>query len=515
MQRSFILCLAVIAATLVCFAPQTTQVSSAKSDKFKRSARPVPGRYIVVLEDLAAGGATDYVDARINEVSSEYRGRVDKKFAHAIEGYSVEMTEAEARRVADDPRIKYVEEDGFIEPQEIQSNATWGISRIDQRNWQNPLSTDYEYSATGAGVNVYVLDTRVLRTHPDFEGRVADAFDAFNDQTPVSECNAHGTHVAGTIGSKTFGVAKRVTMYSVAVMPCSGAGTSTSVLAGLDWVSRNGVRPGVINMSFGSTTSSSLDSAVQRLIYAGFTAVAAAGNYNDDACSYSPAHIADVITVGATDNRDYRSGTSNFGPCVDVFAPGVNILSTWNSPTETVGALSGTSTAAPHVAGAAALYLETNWAALGRDVQAALVNNASQGVVFDFGNGSPNLLLYSNFGTSGDVPPQPPPPSPCGGTEFIGSIVSSGSSAYQTKTGFAARQGTISGTLDVPASSNFRLHLEKSSGSGRRAGFTLVASSPGGSSKEKIELKVKSGTYRWRIESVNGSGNYDLCSLVP
>ena len=506
MKRSFLLCLAVLAAALVCLAPQTTLVSSAKSDKFKRSGSPVPDRYIVVLEDHPEGRSPDFVDAKINEVASEYRGNVHKRFAHAIEGYSAEMTEAEARRLSEDPRIKYVEEDGLVEPQEVQPNATWGISRIDQRNWQYPLNTDYEYSATGAGVNVYVLDTRVLTSHPDFEGRAYAAFDAFNDQTPVSECNAHGTHVAGTVGSKTFGVAKGVTIYSVGVIPCSGPGTTTSVIAGLDWVSRNGSRPGVINMSFGSTISSSMDRAVQNLINAGFSSITSAGNNNDDACNYSPGRLADVVTVGSTDNRDYRSEISNFGRCVDVFAPGVNILSTWNNPAEPIGALSGTSTAAPHAAGVAALYLEMNPSASPSQVQDALTGNASSGVVYDVGNGSPNLLLFS------DIVSVPEVPAVCSGTEFTGSIATAGSSSFQSSNaGFSSRSGSISGALTVPENSSFRLHLEKKSS--RK--FSTLASSLGGSSQQTIELRVKSGTYRWRVESLANSGNYSLCSIVP
>ena len=505
MKRSFLLCLAVMAVALACLGPQNTFVSSAKSDKFKRSASPVPDRYIVVFEDQTRGRSPDFVDAKINEIASEYRGNIDKRFAHAIEGFSVEMTEAEAQRLSEDSRVKYVEEDGFVEPQAIQTNATWGISRIDQRSWQYPLSTEYEYNATGAGVNVYVVDTGVLTTHPDFGGRALNGTNTSGDNTRIEDCNGHGTHVAGTIGSNTYGVAKDVRLYSVRVFPCWGGTAVSNVVSGLDWVMRQATVPSVVNMSLGGAASSSLDQAVQATINKGITVVAAAGNSNQNACSESPARVAGAITVGMTDQRDYRDWVSNYGPCVDLFAPGIIIESLW-SEGQYGYSMSGTSAAAPHAAGVAALYLSANPGASPADVSNALIANATRDILVDIGVGSPNLLLFSDFPGGTEVP------TSCSGTEFDGFIATTGSSSFQSSSaGFNARQGRISGALSVPENSSFRLHLEKKSS--RR--FTTVASSSGGSSQQTVEVPVKKGTYRWRIESLVNSGNYSLCSIVP
>jgi subtilisin family serine protease len=512
MKRSLLLCLAVIAAALVCLTPQI-QVSSAKSDKFKRSARPVPDRYIVVLEDQSAGPSPDFVDAKINELASEYRGSVHKRFAHAIEGYSVEMTEAEAQRLSEDSRIKYVEEDGLVEPQEVQFNATWGISRIDQHSWQYPLSTEYEHNATGAGVNVYVVDTGILTTHPDFGGRAFNGTNTSGDNTGIEDCNGHGTHVAGTIGSNTYGVAKGVRLYSVRVFPCWGGTAVSNVVSGLDWVVRQATLPSVVNMSLGGAASSSLDQAVQATLNKGITVVAAAGNSNQSACNESPARVAGVITVGMTDQRDYRDWVSNYGPCVDLFAPGIIIESLWNDGSYGYS-MSGTSAAAPHAAGVAALYLSANPGSAPGDVSDALIQNSTKDILVDIGAGSPNRLLFSNFisGSGGGDG------SACAGSMFDGSLISAGNIAFQSsKVGFAAQPGMLKGTLAVPANASFRLHLEKKSSGGRDKGstFSTVVSSSGGSSQEAVEYKIRSGTYRWRIESLAGGGNYSLCSIVP
>src|SRR5436190_6014379 len=260
MKRSFLLCLSLMAVTFLIFGP-VNKVSQAKSDKFKKSHNPVPNQYIVVLEDSFE--EPKVIETAAADLSDQHRGKLGHVYTNAVKGYSVEMTETEAIALSDDPRVKYVEEDSFVEPQATQTNATWGISRIDHRTWQYPLSTEYHYNATGSGVNVYIIDSGILASHPDFGGRVVDAFDAFNDPTPISECSGHGTHIAGTVGSNTFGVAKNVTLYSVRVQPCSGYATTSTIIAGIDWINRNVRFPAVANMSLASTYSPSFESAVK------------------------------------------------------------------------------------------------------------------------------------------------------------------------------------------------------------------------------------------------------------
>src|SRR5437773_1480594 len=317
MKKLCMLCVALLAAA-VFFHSAPTQ-SSAKTEKFLRSSQPVPDRYIVVLNKDASESGTDKGDT-IAALNREFPGSVKNIYSSAISGYSVEMTEDQAKLLSEDPRVKYVEEDGVVLVQATQASATWGISRIDQRDWVYPLDTNYDYNATGAGVSVYVIDTGILTTHPDFGGRAVNAFDAYHDGTLFSDCNGHGTHVAGTIGSATYGVAKNVTLYSVKVFPCWGSGTMSDVIAGVDWVTRHANHPSVANMSLAGPYSSALEDAVQKSIDSGITYVVAAGNYGSDACNYSPAHLGSAITVGSTDQRDYRDSISDYGPCVDIFA---------------------------------------------------------------------------------------------------------------------------------------------------------------------------------------------------
>jgi len=499
MKKLCMLVLALAAAlTVVCFSPAT----SAKSEKLHRSQRPVPGQYIVVLDETALGFA-NAVENTSSELSKDYPGEIREIYSNGLNAYSANMTEKAAMRLSADPRVKFVEEDSEIELQSTESNAPWGLSRVDQRNWVYPLDSNYEYNATGQGVNVYVLDTRIQTLHPDFEGRAIAAFDAFNDSTPVEDCNLHGTHVAGTIASHTYGVAKNAMVYSVAVIPCTGTGTSSSVLSGLNWVAGHAVRPAVMNMSFVSAPSSSIESAVQSLINAGVTSVSAAGNQNDDACNYSPGRLSDVINVGSTDNRDYRSDISNYGRCVDIFAPGVDILSTSNKISDYWGALSGTSTASPHVAGVAALYLETNPSSSPRQVRDAIVANGTNGILSQIGTGSPNVFLYSMVSSA------PAGSSSCSGTLYTGSLSAAGLMDYQSSSdGFNGGNGVYAASMSVPAGAAFTLTLQKKS----KRTWSEVVSTNGA---QPINYRGKSGVYRWRVTDVAGSGSYALCTATP
>jgi subtilisin family serine protease len=301
-------------------------------------------------------------------------------------------------RLLADPRVAYVEEDGVVSINATQSPATWGLDRIDQRNL--PLNNSYTYDTTASGVHAYIIDTGVLLNHTQFTGRMGNGFDAVTSGGNANDCNGHGTHVAGTVGGTTHGVAKGVTIHPVRVLGCNGSGTNSGVIAGMDWVANNHVKPAVANMSLGGGASQATDDAVARMTNAGVTVVVAAGNSNDNACNYSPARAPSAITTGSTTNTDARSSFSSFGSCLDIYAPGSSITSAWHTGTTATNTISGTSMASPHVAGVAALYLANNPSATPAQVTQAIISNATPNVVTNPGTGSPNRLLYSLFGTS-------------------------------------------------------------------------------------------------------------------
>src|ERR1044072_8962868 len=314
-------------------------------------------------------------------------------FKHAFNGYAAEMTETEAEALSLDPRVAFVEEDGVMTIDTTQSGATWGLDRIDQRD--RPLNGTYVYNHTGSGVRAYIIDTGIRTTHTQFGGRASAVFDAFGGNG--QDCNGHGTHVAGTVGGSTYGVAKSVMLRAVRVLDCSGSGPTSGVIAGVDWVTNNHISPAVANMSLGGGASSALDTAVNNLANSGVPIAVAAGNSSTDACTQSPARAANAITVGSTTTSDARSSFSNFGTCLDIFAPGSGILSSWFSSDTATATLSGTSMASPHVAGVAALYKQFSPGASAATTRNAIVNNATTNKVTNAGTGSPNRLLYSLF----------------------------------------------------------------------------------------------------------------------
>jgi len=497
MKRSCVLLAALFAiSSFIAHAPTA---AAARSDKFRRSERPVKGQYIVVLNDSIKSDAVREVSVALG---NQYGGNTLGTFDTALHGFVMQMSEEDALRLSDDSNIKYVEEDGEIEIQTTQTGATWGISRIDQRSFIAPQDSNYNYNATGSGVSVYVLDTGVLTSHPDFGGRAIDAFDVYNDGRDMTRCNGHGTHVAGTIGSNTYGVAKNVTIYSVKVYPCdtSRTGTMSDILSGIDWVTRNAVRPAVANMSMAGAASQALDDAVTASSATGITYVVSAGNFNDNACNHSPARTAAAITVGSTDERDYRSSISSYGPCLDVFAPGEFITSLSNHLDTPTFIMSGTSTSSPHVAGIAALYLEQHPAAAPAEVQGAIVNGSTPAVVTDVGPNSPNLFAYSIFDYEAPI---------CRGTTFNGSIRQISGVDYQSsRSGFAGLIGVYSGTVQSSGMGTFSLALELK----QKNRWIQLASAGEGQS---LLYEGRRGTYRWRISSVSRTGNYSLCASVP
>ena len=500
MKKLCALCAAVLLAA-VAFHNPAAHVQ-AKSDKFHKSSRPIPNRYIVVLDPNQDFRSDP--DGTIEDLNKQFPGSIGHVFSSAINGYSVEMPRGLAVQLSDDPRVKYVEEDSVVDIQATETNATWGISRIDQRSFIAPQDTNYTYNTTGSAVSVYVIDTGVLTSHPDFGGRAVDAFDVYHDGGDMTQCNGHGTHVAGTIGSNTYGVAKGAMIYSVKVYPCdtSISGSMSDILSGIDWVTRHAVHPAVANMSMAGSPSQTLDDAVKNSIATGITYVVSAGNYSDDACKYSPARLPEAITVAATDERDYRSSISNYGACVDIFAPGEYITSLSNHVDSSTFIMSGTSTSSPHVAGVAALYLEAYPSASPQEVSNAIVNNGTAGVVIDAGTRSPNLFLYSTFMTIGGSPS-------CGGTSYSGSLSSPGKMDYQSSSaGFSGNGGLYSGSVNMPQGAVFSITLQKQS----KKSWSTVATSASG---QPISYQGRNGTYRWRVADVSGSGSYALCAVNP
>lgn len=372
----------------------------------------IPDQYIVVFDqaNLPRTPEGDEVPSAVlaQAVVAAFGGEVLYTYDTALKGFAATLSPTALDALEGDPRVKYVEQDAVINIFGEQPDATWGLDRIDQRDL--PLDGTYAYSSTGAGVHVYIVDTGVLATHTEFAGRIGDGFSSVDDGEGTNDCNGHGSHVSGTALGTTYGVAKEATLHPVRVLNCRGSGTTSGVIAGVDWVTANFQTPAVANMSLGGAASPALDTAVSNAVAAGVTFIAAAGNSNRDACTYSPARVPEAITVGATANDDARAYYSNTGSCVDIFAPGTDITSAGKDGDDATATLSGTSMAAPHVTGAAALYLETHPAATAKEVADALVAYSSPDRVADAGEGSPNALLYTLLPVGdGQLPPTAEP----------------------------------------------------------------------------------------------------------
>ncbi|WP_105974577.1 S8 family peptidase [Streptomyces geranii] len=345
--------------------------------------------YIVTLKDSAGFRAAS---SKGKALATRYGAEVERTYKSALNGYATEMTEAEAKRLAADPAVAKVVQNKTLHINDTQTSPTWGLDRIDQADL--PLDSAYTYpSSAGSGVTAYIIDTGVRITHTDFGGRASYGYDAIDGDTSANDGNGHGTHVAGTVASATYGVAKAAKIVAVRVLDDSGSGTTDQVVAGIDWVTENHVSPAVANMSLGGDADSVLDEAVANSIASGVTYAVAAGNDNTTASSNSPARVATAITVGASTSADARSSFSNYGSALDIFAPGSSITSTYNTSNTATASLSGTSMASPHVAGAAAVYLGENPSATPAQVATALTSAASSSTLTSVGTGSPNLLL--------------------------------------------------------------------------------------------------------------------------
>jgi len=489
---------AIAVAAAACSDQQPTAVRSPGASAPVHSAsagRGIDGAYIVVLNDGADPRSVAAVAG------------VDPRFVYtaALNGFSASLNAGQLNALRHNPNVAYIEQDQEVQATTTQSNATWGLDRVDQRDL--PLNGTYNYTPTGAGVNAYIIDTGILTSHTQFGGRAVHGYTAISDGRGSTDCNGHGTHVAGTVGSTTYGVAKSVKLYAVRVLDCAGSGTNSGVIAGMDWVTANRVLPAVANMSLGGGASTAVDDAVNRMHNAGVTVVVAAGNENQNACNVSPARAANAITVGSTTSSDARSSFSNYGSCLDIFAPGSSITSAWHTSTTATNTISGTSMASPHAAGVAALYLQNNTGASPATVASAIINSATTGKVTSAGTGSPNRLLYSLLTTDGG--------GGGGGTTttYTGSL--SGSGDYDIHPNGNYYQSTVSGThkgvLDGPSGVDFDLRLYKWNGSS----WSQVASSLSSGPDETITYSGTAGYYYWRVESYSGSGSYTFTLTRP
>jgi len=458
---------AVLAASTIVFTQNVFAQNNSRETQaeFRQANQPIFGEYIVVLKEDAANLNTEQrrsvpsVAAVASSMSRSYNARVTYTYSHVLRGFVVEADKRALLKLLSDSRVAYVEENGIVSiSQASQNNATWGLDRVDQTD--RPLNGTYIYDTTASNVYTYVIDTGVRPSHNDFGGRVISGYTAINDGRGSNDCNGHGTHVAGTVAGNTWGVAKAATIVPIRVLGCNGSGSNAGVIAGMDWVTANHIKPAVANMSLGGGASTTTDNAVSRMRNAGVTVVVAAGNENQSACNVSPGRSSSAITVGSTTSSDARSGFSNWGSCVDIMAPGSSITAPWYTSNSATNTISGTSMASPHVAGIAALYLADNPSASPSQVETAILNNASVNKLSNL-RGSPNLLAYSRFG--GGTPP------PSGPTELDNGVAVSGLSG--------ATNSEIFFTIDVPAGAE-NLVVQMSGGSGDADVYTRFGAEP-------------------------------------
>ncbi|WP_395406551.1 S8 family peptidase [Pseudoduganella sp. UC29_106] len=442
---------AVAQATLVLTAPVAyAQGNGTAATHPFGPSRPIAGQYVIVFKDSVANPA-----AEAENMMKGRGGKVLRTFSKAVKGFSANLPDAAAQALRNNPNVRFVEQDQTVtlNATSLENNATWGLDRIDQAD--RPLDLLYHYSGTGAGVTAFIVDTGIRADHTEFTGRILPGADFVGDGNGTNDCNGHGTHVAGTVGGTTWGVAKGVSIVPVRVLDCAGAASWSTVIAGMDWVAASTQRPAVANLSLGGGASEAVDAAVAGAISKGVTVVVAAGNSNADACTVSPARESDAITVGATNGLDARASYSNYGTCVDLFAPGNSITSAWNTGPTASNTIGGTSMAAPHVAGVAALVLAKNPTASPAAVASWIVTNATPNRVLaaSIGPGSPNLLLF----TGSETPVQQPANKVVALQSMVGNATKSGGNwkaaavvkVRDINTGAAVANATVEGSFSA------------------------------------------------------------------
>ena len=434
---------ALAAAGLAATALLTMQTGPAAAQPGKIRNADVRGAitnsYIVVFKDAVG---RDKTRSTTDRLAGKHRATIKFRYGNAVQGFAATMTKRQAQRLSYDPNVAFVEQDRTVEAVATQSpTPSWGLDRIDQRNL--PLNTSYTYPNPGAGVTAYVIDSGIRTTHTNFGGRAVWGTNTTGDGKNT-DCNGHGTHVAGTVGGTAYGVAKAVRLVAVKVLGCTGSGSLAGVAAGVDWVTRHHTTgPAVANMSLGASgTSSALEQAVRNSIADGVTYSLASGNSNSNACNFTPARTAEAITVNASTTTDARASFSNFGTCTDIFAPGQSITSAWNTGDTATNTMSGTSMAAPHVAGAAALILGATPTATPAKVWSTISANATPNKITNAETGSPNRLLYVGSSTT-------PPPTGCAPVTNGTDVAIRDNSTVQSAITIASCSGNASSTATV------------------------------------------------------------------
>lgn len=386
-------CLATYLTTAVVVLHSATalaQGSSSPATHAYASSKPILDHYIVVFKESVANPA-----AEAQTLVRASGGRLLHTYKNTIKGFAAQLPAQAIQALQNNPNVDFIEQDQTVKLNQTspQNQTTWGLDRIDQVD--RPLSTQYFFNYDGTGVHAFIIDTGIRADHSEFNGRVLSGYSSISDGNGTNDCNGHGTHVSGTVGGTTYGVAKGVSLIPVRVLDCTGSGAWSGVIAGIDWTAASTLRPAVANMSLGGGASAAIDAAVAAAVGKGVTMVVAAGNSNANACNYSPARAPSAITVGATASDDVRASYSNYGSCVDIFAPGSSITSAWYTSATAINTISGTSMASPHVSGVAALALAANPNATPASVATFLSNNATLNRVTSAGAGSPNKLVYS------------------------------------------------------------------------------------------------------------------------
>lgn len=448
-------------------------------------ARYVEGSYFVIFQDAV----TD-VDDEVSQINRSLGIRPQFVYHYAVKGFAAMLPATAIEALQNNPNVKYIEQDQVATLVTTQTNPpSWGLDRIDQPSL--PLDATYVYNYTGSTLDAYIFDTGIRFGHEDFGGRAATGYDAITPGGTAEDANGHGTHVAGTVGGTKYGVAKAIQLYAVRVLGANGSGTYTQVVAGLDWaVGHHTTKPAVGNMSLGGGASSTLDVAVRNVVADGIVLCVAAGNSYADAINYSPARVAEAITVGATSGSDGFASFSNYGSIVDILAPGVSITSAWYTSNTATNTISGTSMATPHVAGAAALYLEANPGFTPAQVEAGLKSNASINKISGVPAGTVNFLLYLSFG-----PPPPPPSAPVLSSPADGStnVPLSASVSWNVSTGATVYNAQLA----------------------TDAGFTNIVSSKTGLTGISTTFSglATNTTYYWRVNAGNGGGTSTWSSV--
>jgi subtilisin family serine protease len=473
----------------------------------------LPNSYIVVFKPSALRAAD--VPATARTLATRHRGTVKYTYTAALRGFAATMSEADAKKLSTDPAVDYVEQDHAVHISGTQPNPpSWGLDRIDQPNL--PLNQSYTYPNDASNVTAYIIDTGILTTHTTFgsPSRARHGRDTVDNDNEATDCQGHGTHVAGTVGGSQYGVAKAVKLVAVRVLNCQGSGSNAGVIAGVDWTTANAVKPAVANMSLGGGVNQALDDAVSRSIASGISFAVAAGNGDflgrpANACNFSPARTPTAITVGATQSNDASASFSNFGTCLDIWAPGVGITSSWIGSTTATNTISGTSMASPHVAGAAAVYLSANPNASPQQVRDALVNAAVSGKVTNPGAGSPNKLLQVT-GTGGPDPT--PTPTPTGSPDPGGSYFENQNNVNIPDLGTATSNISVTRTGNAPSGLKVGVDIKHS----YRGDLVIDLIAPDGSA---YRLKNSSGsdsadnvitTYTVNASTEGASGTWKL-----